>query len=46
MTGGDGQIKWLRPIPENEIQINSGITAADQNPGFRTTSAGEGDGAE
>lgn len=46
MTGGDGQIKWLRPIPENEIQINSGITAADQNPGFRTTSAGEGNGAE
>lgn len=41
MTGNDGQIKWLRPIPENEIQINSGITAADQNPGFRTHSTAE-----
>lgn len=46
MTGGDGQIKWLRPIPENEIQINSGISAADQNPGFRTTSAEENKDAE
>lgn len=46
MTGGDGEIKWLRPIPENEIQINSGISAADQNPGFRTTSASDEGGAE
>ncbi len=41
MTGTDGQIKWLRPIPENEIQINSGISAADQNPGFRTTTGSD-----
>ena len=46
MTGNDGQIKWLRPIPENEIQINSGITAADQNPGFRTHSTAEESDAE
>lgn len=36
MSGNDGEIKWLRPIPANEIQINSGITSNDQNPGFRT----------
>lgn len=46
MTGNDGLIKWLRPIPENEIQINSGITAADQNPGFRTHSTVEESDAE
>lgn len=46
MTGNDGQIKWLRPIPENEIQINLGITAADQNPGFRTYSTAEESDAE
>lgn len=46
MTGNDGQIKWLRPIPENEIQINSGITAADQNPGFRAYSTAEESDAE
>lgn len=34
MSGNDGQIKWLRPIPSNEIQINTGMTEADQNPGF------------
>jgi len=36
MTGADGQIKWLRPIPANEIELNTGITPADQNPGFVT----------
>ncbi len=46
MTGNDGQIKWLRPIPENEIQINSGISAADQNPGFRSTGSEEKKDAE
>ena len=34
MSGNDGHIKWLRPIPSNEIQINTGMTEADQNPGF------------
>ena len=46
MTGNDGQIKWLRPIPENEIQINSGISAADQNPGFRSVGSEEKKDAE
>ena len=41
MTGNDGEIKWLRPIPENEIQINSGITSADQNPGYKTLGGAE-----
>lgn len=36
MTGIDGQIKWLRPIPANEIKLNTGITEEDQNPGFVT----------
>lgn len=46
MTGNDGQIKWLRPIPENEIQINSGITSADQNPGFRASGSDDKSDAE
>ena len=46
MTGNDGQIKWLRPIPTNEMQINSGITSADQNPGFRTVGNEEKKDAE
>ena len=29
-----GNYKWLRPIPENEISSNTGITVADQNPGY------------
>lgn len=41
MTGPDGRIKWLRPIPENEIQINNGITVADQNPGYVSNTSGE-----
>lgn len=41
MTGTDGEIKWLRPIPENEIQINSGITSADQNPGYKVLGGDE-----
>lgn len=41
MSGNDGEIKWLRPIPANEIQINSGITSDDQNPGFRTLGGGD-----
>ena len=36
MTGDDGQIKWLRPIPANEIELNTGINGNDQNPGFVT----------
>ncbi len=34
MQGTDGNYKWLRPIPANEISANTGITSADQNPGY------------
>ena len=34
IVGGDGNIKWYRPIPTNEISSNTGISAADQNPGY------------
>ena len=27
-------VKWLRPIPANEISANTGITIEDQNPGY------------
>ena len=46
MTGPDGEIKWLRPIPENEIQINSGISKDDQNPGYKSNGSSESDKAE
>lgn len=31
---GNGQYKWLRPIPQDAIDANEGITSADQNPGY------------
>ena len=34
MKGSDGNIKWYRPIPANEISANTGISLADQNPGY------------
>ena len=34
MKGSDGNIRWYRPIPTNEISANTGITTADQNPGY------------
>ena len=34
MQGADGNYRWLRPIPANEISANTGITSADQNPGY------------
>jgi len=34
MIGGDGNIKWLRPIPAVEISLNTGISPSDQNPGY------------
>lgn len=37
MTGADGQIKWLRPIPAAEISTNTGINDADQNPGYKSS---------
>ena len=35
MKGIDGNFKILRPIPDNEIGGNTGISADDQNPGFK-----------
>ena len=34
MTGTDGNIKWLRPIPEDAISGNNSLTDEDQNPGY------------
>lgn len=34
MSNNKGEIKWYRPIPENEISSNTGISPADQNPGY------------
>lgn len=41
MTGVDGEIKWLRPIPSAELNNNNGMTAADQNPGYRSLTTDE-----
>lgn len=37
MTGADGQIKWLRPIPAAEISTNTGIGEENQNPGYKSS---------
>lgn len=34
MSNSAGEIKWLRPIPANEISSNDGISTSDQNPGY------------
>lgn len=34
--GPDGQYKWFRPFPQDEIYANGAITEADQNPGYKT----------
>ena len=34
MANKDGETKWYRPIPSNEISANTGITDEDQNPGY------------
>lgn len=34
MSNAKGEIKWLRPIPADEISANDGITSVDQNPGY------------
>lgn len=34
MAGVGGEIKWLRPIPSNEMGMNTGISIEDQNPGY------------
>lgn len=35
-VGPDGQYKWFRPFPQDEINANAAITEADQNPGYKT----------
>ena len=34
MADISGNYKWLRPIPQNEISSNTGISNTDQNPGY------------
>ncbi len=34
MKGPDGEYKLLRPIPQSEMDFNTAITSADQNPGY------------
>lgn len=34
MANAQGQIKWYRPIPQTEIDNNTALTSADQNPGY------------
>lgn len=34
MADAKGNIRWLRPIPAAEISTNTGISEADQNPGY------------
>ncbi len=34
MSNARGEIKWYRPIPEEEMSNNTGLTAEDQNPGY------------
>ena len=37
MQGVGGAIKWLRPIPANEMGLNTGLNPVDQNPGYTAT---------
>lgn len=34
MSNARGEIKWYRPIPAEEINSNTSLTTADQNPGY------------
>lgn len=34
MCNAKGEVKWLRPIPDNEINYNMALTIEDQNPGY------------
>ncbi len=34
MSNAQGEIKWYRPIPQAEIDSNTAMTSADQNPGY------------
>ena len=35
MRGTDGKIKWYRPIPQDEINLNEAMTEEDQNDGYK-----------
>jgi len=37
MDATKSNYKWYRPIPSNEISANTGISQADQNPGYGAT---------
>ncbi|MDE5880087.1 MAG: RagB/SusD family nutrient uptake outer membrane protein [Muribaculaceae bacterium] len=34
MCNAQGEVKWYRPIPQDEIDNNTALTSADQNPGY------------
>lgn len=34
MSNNEGEVKWLRPIPQGDISTNEGIGPEDQNPGY------------
>lgn len=34
MTGNDGEIRWLRPIPLSALNGNEAVSTNDQNPGY------------
>ena len=34
MSNMKGEVKWLRPIPAEEIETNSALTQSSQNPGY------------
>lgn len=33
---GDGQYRWFRPFPQDEINLNDAITDDEQNPGYKS----------
>ena len=39
--GADGAYRWFRPFPQDEINLNAGITEDDQNPGYKNVSTEE-----
>lgn len=45
MKGVDGEFKWYRPIPANEMNYNTAMKPTDQNPGY-VTAGNEPDGSE
>lgn len=34
MCNAAGEVKWLRPIPANELNYNTALSVEDQNPGY------------